>query len=194
MSHIGQDAAITAISPPDGSAEAQHCSRFYPIARDELIEKHAWRFALTRASLASLSSNPSTQWAYAYALPNGCLRPLSVLFPNETDDTNAQPFTIETLASDGSTQVLLTNVASAWLKYIIGQTDTTKFTPNFVVALSYRLASYVCGPITKDLKMKEGLYKISEAMRLDAAALDAESTQNDAYVPGFIPGSIKARQ
>jgi hypothetical protein len=111
---------------------------FYPIARDELLEKHAWRFALTRETLAAArDSTRPTQWSYAYAIPNGCVRPLAVLLQGEIDDNGPQPYEIET-AADGQ-QILLTNApAGATLKYIIQQTDTTKFTPLFVVALSWR--------------------------------------------------------
>ena len=193
LSHIGQDAGVTAINPPDGSAEAQHAARFYPIARGELLERHAWRFALTRASLAELADNPSTVWSYAYGLPNGCLRPLVVLLAGETDDTNGQKFTIETL-TDGS-QALLTNAPpGAVLKFIMLQTDTAKYTPMFVTALSWYLAAYLAGPITKNLPLKKDCLVTAEAYRALAAALDADSENNSPHGDSRVPPHLKARQ
>jgi hypothetical protein len=193
LSHIGQDAMVTAIDPPDGSGEAEHAARFFPIARDELLERHAWRFALTRASLAQLADNPSDIWSYAYGLPNACVRPLAVLLQGETDDRNAQEYTIETL-EDGS-QALLTNAPPGCaLKFITRQADTAKFTPNFVVALSWRLAAYLAGPITKDLKLKKSCFDTSEAWLAVASGLDADSEKNNAYRTGFVPGHLQARQ
>lgn len=192
MSHIGQDAAIVSIDPSDGSAEADHCARFYPIARDQILEIAGWRFALTRASLAELADNPSNQWTHAYSLPNGCLRPLAVLLPNATDDNAPQAYTIE-VGSDGS-QILYTNAANADLKFIARQLDTTKYTPSFVIALSYLLAAYTAGPITKDLKLKNGLEQIALAKTLNAAALDADSVKNDPDRDSYIATHLKVRQ
>ena len=45
LGHIGNKAEITAIVPPDGSAEAAQCGKFYPIARDECLSEFDWGFA-----------------------------------------------------------------------------------------------------------------------------------------------------
>jgi hypothetical protein len=65
---------------------------------------------------------------------------------------------VETL-SDG-TIVIQTNAEFAWARYVKQVTDTTKFSPLFVVCLSWLLASYIAGPITKDLNKKEASYKM----------------------------------
>ena len=49
LSHLGDTATIASLDPPEGSAQAEHCARFYPIARDSLLEMHAWGFATSRA-------------------------------------------------------------------------------------------------------------------------------------------------
>ena len=65
LGHLGDEAAISAIDPPDGSVQASHCARIYPMARDELIEMHNWRFAVKRKALALLATTeqPQTLWA-----------------------------------------------------------------------------------------------------------------------------------
>lgn len=191
MSHIGQDASIVSIDPSDGSAEADHCARFYPIARDQLLEVHAWRFATTRASLAELAVNPSVQWAHAYSLPNSCVRPLAVLLPDATDDSAPQPYKIETDV-DGASMILYTNVENAWLKYIIRQANTTMYSPLFVIALSYLLGAYTCGPISKDLKLKQGLEQIALAKALDAMAKDADSEFDDS-IKNYVAAHLQVR-
>ena len=52
LSHLGDNATVASIDPPEGSAQAEHCSRFYPIARDTLLEMHNWNFSTRRAVLA----------------------------------------------------------------------------------------------------------------------------------------------
>lgn len=143
LSHFGQDASISSISPPDGSAEAEHARRFYPIARNEMLEAHPWTFATKRVLLAE-QVNDRDDWAYRYALPADCLKPRRVL-PDGYTDTENDGVTYEW---EGAS--LYTNEATATLVYTYLQTDTTKFSPLFVIALSYLLASYLSGPIAKD--------------------------------------------
>ena len=143
LSHFGQSASVSSINPPDGSAEAEHCQRFYPIARDELLEHHAWTFASKRATLAEVT-NDRTDFAYKYALPADCLKPRRVLPAGYAEDEmNGAVFEWEDTS-------LYTNEASATLVYTFKFTNTARMSPKFVSALAWRLASYISGPITKD--------------------------------------------
>ena len=45
LAHLGDDATIASLSPPEGSAQAEKAARFYPIARNTLLEMHTWNFA-----------------------------------------------------------------------------------------------------------------------------------------------------
>jgi hypothetical protein len=171
LGHLGDSATVASIDPPEGSAQAEHCARFYPIARDTLLEMHNWNFIMRRASLALLV-NDITQWKYKYALPADFLSPVSVLPPESIDDYSVrymnldgtswahnyspaiaagqyvpQPFSVET-QSDG-TQVLYTNVENAVLRYTAKVTDTSVFSSLFVMALSWHLASMLAGPVIK---------------------------------------------
>jgi len=62
LSHIGSDARVSTIDPPDGSVEAGYCATFYDLVRTELLEPGNWRFTLKRASLAEIT-NESDVWA-----------------------------------------------------------------------------------------------------------------------------------
>ncbi len=167
LGHLGDAATVSSINPPEGSAQAEHCARFYPIARDALLEMHAWGFATKRVNLASLGS-AWPEWQYCYAVPNDALNLLAVLPPESTDDYSVgityhysqtgapftpggkyqpQPFNYEALA-DG-TMVIYTNQVNAMLRYTAYIEDTTVFSPLFVVTLSWLLASYLAGPIIK---------------------------------------------
>lgn len=167
LSHIGSEARVSSISPPDGSVEAGQCATFYDLARTEMLEPGNWAFALKRAALAQVT-NPSTIWAYAYAKPADCQRVLRILRPSiaitvftqdlvvepHTDDRDSAPFDIEG-------EVILTNEPDAVLVYTQDVTDSTKFPASFTSALSYLLASYLAGPI---LKGNEGV-RVGDAMR-----------------------------
>lgn len=187
LSHIGSEARVSAISPPDGSVEAGHCVTFYDLARTELLEPGQWAFSLKRAALAQ-ATNTSNTWAYAYVLPSDCLRALRVLQLTTTsltvfnqdeylaaniDDRNGAQF-------DTEGGVLYTNEPDAVLLYVRDVTDTTRFTPTFVAALGYNLAGYLAGPI---IKGSEGV-KIGDAMRqraMRAAELAATASANASH-------------
>lgn len=168
LSHLGDSATVASIDPPEGSAQAEHCQRWYPIARNALLEMGEWNFATTRALLAELV-NPFPQWQHAYARPSDCVKLLAVLPSDATGDLvqtlptsclysgiapqtctiyTPADFTTETDATTGN-QIILTNQASALARYTRAITDTSKFSPLFTTALARLLASYLAGPVLK---------------------------------------------
>lgn len=161
LAHLGDSATVSSIDPPEGSAQAEHCARFYPIARNALLEMHTWGFATKRIQLAQVT-NIWPEWDYAYTCPNNAVNLIAVLPPNATDDYTQsvdsapssaagpfvpKPFSAE-IQEDG-TQVILTDQAGAVLRYTTIVEDPTTFSPLFVVTLSWHLASFLAGPILK---------------------------------------------
>jgi hypothetical protein len=167
LAHLGDDATVSSIDPPEGSAQAEHCKRFYAIARDTLLQLHNWNFASKRVALAQVT-NPTTQWDYAYAVPSDCSVVISVLASDSIDDYSGrmiptdtpyfppvvaagmympQPYCVEvdTLGN----KVIYTNQETATLRYQALITDSAKFDALFVITLSWHLASMLAGPIIK---------------------------------------------
>jgi hypothetical protein len=195
LSHLGDEATVTAIDPPEGSEQAERCATFYPIARNTVLESHAWGCATTRESLVVLADvDPPDSWAYAYAYPNGCLRPLVVLMPGATDDDDGKEFVVEE-TSDG-TRVIYTNVEDAELRYIFLQDDTTRYSMFMVNAIARLLASYLAGPIIKGsegMKIAQGQLEMYEKVDLPRAkAVDGNGRRKDQYSK-FTASSIAAR-
>jgi hypothetical protein len=193
LSHLGDDATIASLDPPEGSAQAEHCARFYPMARDSLLEMHSWRFATRRTALAELT-NTWPQWAYAYAKPADCLRVISVIDPEAPDDLaqlgvkTAKPFTVE--INDDLAEVILTNQTDAVLRYVARTEDTTKFPPLFTMALSWHLASMIAGPVLKgDAGAAEAkrCTQVAQQWLARALASDADHRKVEVtHVPEFI--------
>lgn len=167
LANLGDVASVSSINPPEGSAQAEHCQRFYPIARDSLLEMHNWGFATKRTTLALLGSS-WPEWQYCYAQPIDMLNALAVLSNTAADDYSVPipqpysniatvnagqgfytpaPFSCETL--DDGTAVIYTDMENATLRYTARVQDPTKFSPLFVEALSWLLASKLAGPIIK---------------------------------------------
>lgn len=190
LAHLGDTATVASIDPPEGSAQAVHCARFYPIARDMMLDKMAWSFATKRVALAQVT-NTSAQWLYAYAMPAGVVGLLAVLPSEATGDYSLmvdslegateyapQDYTIEVDTSGH--QIILTNTENALLRYTFIATDTTQYSPLFVLALSWLLASFIAGPLIKgdvgsaEAKRCLGMYQVFEAQ---AEASDANQSK-----------------
>lgn len=190
LSHLGEDANVSSFDPPEGGPHAELCARWYPIARDAMLEMHAWNFALARVSPPARDSEASS-WLYAYPLPAECISVVSVLPPDAMNDyaslvidgySSYQPqgFAVERL-TDG-TVVVYTNAADAQLRYTKRVTDTSRFPPLFVIALARLLASYLAGPIIKgDVGRNEakGHLQIFQMELRQATASDAGQQNND---------------
>lgn len=191
LTHLGDAGNVASIDPPEASTQARYCARYYPVARDEVLESHTWRFNTRRKALASvdLPAEVEDEWAYAYALPGDCLRPVAVYVPGVTDRGETEDFTIET-AGDGS-QILLTDVDGAHLKYLIRVSDASRFPPTVVAAIAARLAYRLALPITKSTDTRDGMLKLYMIERAHAAAVDAstqatEEWRNDERKPSWV--------
>lgn len=206
LSHLGDTATVASIDPPEGSAQAEHCARFYPQARDALLGMHSWGFATRRAKLAELV-NDWEQWRYAYAKPADCVTVLAVLDVGSMGDfqvnvgaplndvrgfisNTPQDFTCE-IDAQGQ-EVIFTNQEDAMARYIVRTTDTTRFPQLFIMALSHMLASMLAGPIIKgDAGKAESKAQMQLAMQYVAMAVQADVGQQNVSIShsvGWIAG------
>ncbi len=206
LSTVGSRAQISSISPPDGSVEAGLCARFYPIARKEALDEHAWTWSKTRALLSPVT-NVSNTWTYAYSLPSDCLSPLRVLQETLARDIFSYPFGPFYTADDfqlfterGSADfeiegdVLFTHEPDAVLLYTKDITDTTKYSAAFTTYLGYLLAAYLAGPIVKGeagAKASAAWRKVAAQMKGTAASKDANGSAERAE---HIPEHMRFRQ
>ena len=91
-------------------------------------------------------------------------------------------------------QIILTNCADASLKYTARVTDTTRFPPLFVEALSWLLAAHMAGPLIKGQQGREvakGCLQMFSVMLAQAKTSDANQRQ---VRPEHTPSFIEARR
>lgn len=210
LGHLGDNATVASINPPEGSAQAEHCKRFYPIARDTLLEMHNWNFAMRRVALTPVTMY-WPEWKYAYVLPSDVLNAIAVLPDdagadystsfNPTDTPGwsmnyspvssagryvPQEFTIET-TSEGIHN-LFCNLENAVLRYSAYVTDTTEFSPLFIVTLSWHLASMLAGPVIKgDMGTAEGKRCVQMMSGFMAQAKASDANQRNIKVQHIVP-------
>ena len=192
LGEIGEDATVTSLTPPAGSAHARKCAVFYPLARDTVLEAHAWSFATVYDQLTPISVDLNG-WAYAFALPHDYIRALALLpaeFSNDYDDQ--LDFVIET-TEDGR-RVLRANYEAPVLKYIFRQELIDRWSPMAQHALALQLAVMLCGPLTKGPKFRAGIYEYFRTVFASATAKDAGTERRkDEMAPDNRPAWIKAR-
>lgn len=190
LARLGDSATVASIDPPEGSPQATHCARFYPLARDTMLDRHAWGFCTTRAALSKLSATPVSGWLYAYAPPSDAINILALFPARASDDFSPQAFETEALI-DG-TEVIYSNTDDAVCRYKVQVTDAAKFPPLFVEALSWLLASHLAGPVLKGDKGAQATVRcyqmfetqLSLAKTADARQRRVEPTHNVAWIAG----------
>lgn len=193
LANLGDDSNIAALN--ENSTQASYCNRFYPLARDTVLQRAGFGFTLRRIVLAQdLISLPSS-WLYGYSVPSNCLRKIAVLPPDAADDNESVPYAVESI-SDAGDEVIYTNIQIATLRYVQRVTDTTKYSPLIVNAIARLLSAYLSGPLIKGetgIQVGESQLKIFEQTAYpQAVASDANSQQTDSFGT-FIPSGIKAR-
>lgn len=194
---LGDVANVTSINPPDASAQAGHCARFFPMAVQSYLERHSWGFATLRTSLA-LSTVTSNEWQYVYVGPPNVANYLAVYDPNSGDQTvnplpniglrpgalttqvgtpTPQPFVVETDAAGDD--LIYTNQQDAMLLYTSAAIfDPTKWSPLFTEAVSYKLASFLAGPLIKGQEGRQvGMQMGQMAERILSDAINSDANQ-----------------
>jgi hypothetical protein len=191
LSHLGDSATVATFNPPEGSPQAEHCARWYPIARDSLLEMHTWNFATKRVQLAEVATTFS-QWRHAYAQPTDMLLAVALLDSTSPGDYGAavsvygQTYSLPNDSGpefvcevdEFSNSVIYTNQEAAVLRYISRVEDSGKFSPLFTLALSWHLAGMLAGPVlTGDVGIAESKRCAEMAAAWFARAVGADSRQ-----------------
>lgn len=111
----------------ENSKAGRLCNLVYSDTRDAVLREHPWNFAIKRAELARLTTDPIFDFDAQFQLPADCLRVI------RTDD-DLDPYRIEG-------QRLLSVNDSVKIEYISRVEDTTKFDSLFVETLSVRIGA-----------------------------------------------------
>lgn len=166
ISHLGIGKEIANIDT-EQSEEASACRRYYELAKEQTLSDIHWNFATRFATLGLIAANPTDEWGYSYRYPSDCLEIRRILsgLRNDTQRTRI-PFK---LLSDSAGKVIYTDEANAKIEYTVNLDDVDLFTPEFEMALSFRLAYYIAPRLTAGdpFKLKQdmlALYDIELGM------------------------------
>lgn len=185
---LGDRANVTSIDPPEGSAQADHAARFWPIARDEALASEDWTFASAYAELAELAET-NDRWTYIYALPADLLVARELVYTGGAVvlfDYNSPRFELGT--TDSGQRVIFSHAQLVSLRHTRKVTDPTRYPPQFSAALHYLLAAYLAGPVVKGkagVGTMQAMRTVYERLKGQAAVTDAnQSSIKNHYTPG----------
>ena len=167
------------------SPSARACKRHFESTRDALLRHHRWNFAIKRAILSRLEEDPPFGFAFAYQLPNDCLRVLEL--NGKQAGTSNSDFEIEG-------DRLLTNAEVAMVRYTGQVTDANLFDSLFLEAMSYKLAAAVAMEVTGSMTKKQASEQQFRQLALvDATFVDSVETRPKVRLPCEDSNTIGAR-
>lgn len=164
LAHIGQDpiAIIT-----ENTETAKKCARAYPLVLDEVLAAHPWNFALDTEALAVISDKTIHGWQYVYQKPARCLFAYKVFPAGYPEARERDKFRVMGAA-------IASNVEGAWVEGVYRCLDISLYTPHFIAALSFALASRLALSICGDKSLSTSMFQLylmhfGESKRLNVA-------------------------
>ena len=135
LTYLGDAATVSSIHPSEGSVQADHCARFYPISLREILERYPWSFATIRAEIPRLAISGGD---YLYPYPSDCVRFVQLV--------NGAGQLIESrIERRGAERVIVSRAEASHIVYVSSETPANMFPALFAEALAHLLASKLAG-------------------------------------------------
>lgn len=171
ISHCGVSKPISSLETTK-SLEAQMCRTYFDLARQATLRDSRWLFAVRQVAPALVANQPTPEWLYAYQYPSDAIRLLRFVSWRLSNDTRqsrvpytiAQPVSIllSTLSPAPTTPYSQTTgqwIYTNWpgvngqllptiIEYVFDNQDISQWTPDFIIAFSYKLAELIVTTIT----------------------------------------------
>lgn len=179
LSHLGVGKLIASLN--EQSQEARACNLFYESTRDAVLRDAMWPFARRIQSLGLVEEDPNSEWSYSYRYPTNCLYFRRILSGSRNDSRQSRVPYRFAYADDG--QLVLTDKEDAEAEWTVKVTNPARYSEDFALALSLRLAGYVAPRLTGGDPHKLGqralqLYE-AEISKARASAFNEEQADEE---------------
>lgn len=153
LGHLGISSEIGNLTT-EKSAEAFACRRFFTQCRDIAMRDMRVPFASHIATLALVEEEPNSEWSYSYRYPSDCLFFKRILSGDRNGASSTRvPYKI---SSDSSGKLILTDKEDAECEYTRLIEDPLMWPDDFILAMSYLLASMMAARLTNGDGLKLG--------------------------------------
>lgn len=191
---LGDRGTVSSIVPPEGSAQADHCARFYPMALREALTAYPFSFAIKRQRLVRSTAEVVGEAAKrAYVLPSDCLYLVGAY--SEEALNLPIPYAMEQV---NGVRCVVSAQPSIWVKYVSSQLNSSLFSPNFESALIHRLAAFLAGAMMPgatgvaqaqdQLKLYE--YELGRAITSDAMQQRSDIHMRTQFLGDYTGGTF----
>lgn len=129
----------------EDSTQARLILNLFDNVRDDLLRAHPWNFAIKRVTLSPLTTKPNHGFNYEFNAPSDNLRLLGV------DSLHIG------LGFQFEGRKILSNANTINLRYVFRNEDVSTWSPDFISAVQYELASQIAYPIAKSDSLRQTL-------------------------------------
>lgn len=169
LAHCGISKPIQNLSTSK-DIEAQLARTFFDIARQDVLREFPWYFATKQVAPALIANQPTNEYLYAYQYPSDALRLVRFMSWRLSNDTRQSrveyrimqpvPVTLSTLSPQPTSYPETTglwiftnwpganNVLPTVIEYIYDNNNVAQWPSDFIIALSYKLASFMVQTLT----------------------------------------------
>jgi hypothetical protein len=160
IAHLGEGKMIANVDT-DQSEEAAACRQVYELALRATLREYPWPFAKKIEALGLVETEPTAEWGYSYTLPPDCIRALRILSGDRNDDAQSkEPYWI---MYGASSSLIYSDLAEADLEYVYFCEDVLRYPPDFIIALSYRIAILIAPRIASATTLADTLSLLRKA-------------------------------
>lgn len=168
LSRLGNYDSLSDIEIPVTQQEKVF-AKWYETARKFTIRELEPSFAKTRRMIAKDTNSPPFGYTNQYVYPSDCLKVLG--FGEIAQKRNVYSIEGNFILTDEFDGEALP------LRFIEDTSDVTKFTPEFVILMSFMLAYYACMEITQDKDKLLTLEKLLPTKKGEAGAIDGQENR-----------------
>jgi len=173
LSNVG--AKVSILNFNDKTNEARRVNQWYDVSRKQVLKAYDWSFARKRQDLAEHGDDPPDQWAVRYQYPSDCIQMRRIWNP-AGETVPPVPWALET---SGTTKSILTNMEDAVGIYTFDQEDTSMFTEDFSLALSWLIGFYIAFSITGKRSIAKDCWSTYSVLIASAPANDSNEQVED---------------
>ena len=200
LAHLGVQKSIVNIET-DQSNEARACKIFYNQAVREILEDFPWPFATVLMQLALVENFASPEYKNGYAYPSNCMvvrRLFSQYGRNKNDDVQSRVdyrrVQVASPANAGQQiQVILCDHDNMWVEYTSNDSTVSDWSPSFISALSYKLATYIAPQVAGGDPFKLGPQAMQNYMQALRTA-ETHAANEEIQPPQRLGEFIDSRQ
>lgn len=145
LTHLGITKRIGNIES-ERSNEALTIKVLLPTLKEKALRDYPWPFATVIEALVLIEADPNDEWGYSYQYPQNALMFRRILSGLRTDARNTR--IAHRIVKSGSSKVVLTDRVDAYAEYTYNETDPSKYTPDFAIAVSLLVAGYAAPALT----------------------------------------------